>query len=139
MGLKDPSKWIYDRADHRWKHCWNKPHADFVPRYWGQVGKCSNQISDEVATDLLQDSLRDGLYVEDSLVPGDDDSLYPEEVFAVYDGAIYVAVPTRPGISYHGYPYKGTLNKRLMKKLQDKAEKADCSAKFKKWVKEHIK
>ncbi|CAB5646679.1 Uncharacterised protein [Pseudomonas putida] len=69
---------------------------------------------------------------------GDDDLIYPEEVYAVYDGAIYVAVPTRAGYSYHGYPYKGTLNKRLVKKLQEKAEKADCAAKFRKWVKEYI-
>lgn len=138
MEVKDPSEWMYDRADHRWKHCWNQPYADFAPRHWGQVGKCSNQITDAIATELLQGAMRDELYVEDSLTEGDDETFYPEEVYAVYDGAIYVAVPTRAGISYHGYPYKGTLNKRLVKKLQAKAEEADCAAKFKKWVKEYI-
>ena len=134
MEMKPQREWTYDRGDDRWKHCWNKPHASFVPGRRGQVGKCSNQITDSIATDLL----RGGLYDKDLLVEGDD-CFYPEEVFAVYDGAIYVAVPTRPGISYHGYPYKGSLNKRLVKKLQEKADEADCGVKFKKWVKEYIK
>lgn len=70
----------------------------------GSGRKCSSKITDAVAAELLRDSLRDRLYVEDSLVEGDDDLIYPEEVYAVYDGAIYVAVPTRAGYSYHGYP-----------------------------------
>lgn len=104
MATKPASKWIYERGEGRNKHCWNQPRAGFVPGLRGQVGKCSNQITDAVATEL-----------------------------------IYVAVPTQPGKSYHGYPVRGPLPRKLLKKLRQKAEETGCLKAFEKWVRDYIK
>lgn len=31
----------------------------------------------------------------------------PDSQFTYYQGAVYVAVPTEPGQSYHGFPWRG--------------------------------
>lgn len=135
MTTKPARKWTYERGEGRTKHCWNKPFAGFAPSRRGQVGKCSNQITDVIATALLNEGIP-----EECARPGrgGNDS-YPQRIYTVHDGAIYVAVPTQPGKSYHGYPVRGILPRRLVKELRQKAEAAGCLPKFEKWVREYIK
>jgi hypothetical protein len=129
---KDDGKlaYQYERGEGRKKHCWNRPYAGFMPERRGAVGKCANTITDVVAQGLLES----GLYV-----PSDaDDVCYPDEIFNIYQGVVYVAVPTRPGESYHGYPYRGRLTKRLYDALQARATEQNCDREFEKWSKSHI-
>jgi hypothetical protein len=120
--------WKYERGEGRTKHCWNKPHAGFKPSKRGPVGKCANTITDAIAEDLLNNG-----------IPWDDDDDWPEEVYNVHEGAVYVAVPTRPGVSYHGYPYQGRLPDCLVRKLQNKAQEKGCLAEFEKWKRDYLK
>lgn len=133
MEVRESSERIYDRGDGRVKHCWNKDYAGFVPGARGQIGKCSNKITDAIATNLLRSGVYDNRELKEM-----DGYRYPEEIYTVFEGAVYVAVPTRPGISYHGYPFKGSLTKRIVAKLKDIAKDADCDRQFEKWVKEYI-
>jgi len=58
---------------------------------------------------------------------------------------IYEAVPTLPGVSYHGYPWRGDLKGRtkilrsIIKKLRKIAEKDGCLQEFEKWEKTYGK
>jgi hypothetical protein len=121
----------YERGEGRKKHCWDEAEAGFRPGKRGEIGKCSNLITDTIAQQLLEHGL---------IVPPDDDSdeQYPQEIFNIYRGVIYVAVPTRPGISYHGYPYKGKLTKRVYEKLEERSVEQQCNSEFKKWAKTYI-
>lgn len=135
MTTKPVRKWIYERGEGRTKHCWNKPRAGFKPGLRGQVGKCSNQITDAVATELLNGGLPD----EDGRPESPGNDSYPQRIYNVFDGAIYVAVPTQPGKSYHGYPVQGRLPRKLLKRLRQKAEEIGCLQAFEKWVRDYIK
>ncbi len=123
----------YERGDGRIKHCWNRSEAGFEPCGHGQVGKCANTITDDIAQGLLET----GLYLSADMP--DESESHPEEIFNVYQGVIYVAVPTRPSVSYHGYPYKGRLPKRLLDRLRTRAMDQDYESQFKKWTKTFIR
>lgn len=128
------NEWIYERGEGRTKHCWSEPFAGFKPSQRGQVGKCSNKITDAVATKLLNNGIND----TGEQVGREDGVDYPSKIYTVHDGAIYVAVPTCPGISYHGYPVRGRLPRKLVAKLRQKATESDCLREFEKWVREYI-
>jgi len=127
----DP-KWLYERGEGRRKHCWNKSTPGFVPSKRGPVGKCSNLITDSVAQTLLNSGF---------LLPPDEDEdetdWYPDEVFNVHNGAVYVAVPTQPGKSYHGYPYRGRLPKVVVASLRARAAEVGCLEGLERWLKEY--
>jgi hypothetical protein len=120
-------KWQYERGEGRTKHCWNRPYAGFEPGKRGPVGKCANTITDEIACELLN-----------SGIPWGEDGDWPEEIYNVHEGTVYVAVPTRPGVSYHGYPYQGRLPARLVQQLRYKAQEKGCLREFEKWKKDYL-
>ena len=128
------SEWKYDRGDGRYKHRWKKPYAGFVPGSKGSVGKCSCNITQDIA----QEALNKGIPF---LVVERGGKKYPKYIYCVYNGVIYEAVPTLPGVSYHGYPWRGDLKGRtkiprsIMKKLRKIAEKDGCLQEFDKWEK----
>lgn len=125
-------EWLFERAEGRTKHRWNKDEAGFRPGERGQVGKCHKSITPEVATELL----RQGMVYN---APGTDT---PEHVYAVYRGVIYEAAPTRPGISFHGYPWRGdqgrpSLPARILKGLRQWAEQEGSQTEFEAWLKQY--
>ena len=123
--------WRYERGEGRMKHCWGKPTAGFIPSGRGAIGKCSSEISDPVAQQLLD--------AGEPLFEFDGDS-YPSKIFNVYKGVIYEAVPTVPGRSYHGYPWRGDRPPlRIVEKLEQMARADGYGAEFKKWLKENSK
>jgi len=121
------AQWKYERGEGRTKHCWNKPYAGFVPGRRGQVGKCANTITDDIAQDLLRDGF-----------PLDDGGDWPEKLVNVYQGCVYMAVPTRPGQSYHGYPYRGRLPMSILAKLECRAGESGYQQEFKRWKKKYL-
>ena len=134
-GESDP-KWLYERGEGRRKHCWNKSVPGFVPGKRGPVGKCSNLITDVIAKTLLNS----GFHLppdEDEDEDEDHAGWYPDEIFNVHNGAVYVAVPTQPGRSYHGYPYQGRLPKVVVASLRARAAEDGCLEGLERWLKEH--
>lgn len=138
LDSKDSFKWHYDRGDGRYKHCWNKPYAGFVPGYKGSIGKCSCNITQDIAQNILNKGIP-FFFVKKS------GREYPRYIYCVYGGVIYEAVPTVPGISYHGYPWRGDLKGRtkiphsIMKKLRKIAEEDGFLQEFDKWKKTYGK
>lgn len=130
----DSQRWRYERGEHRYKHRWKHDHAGFQPDGPGGCGKCPKHIEQELAERLL--NARGIPFYEH------DDSLYPDKIYVLYGGVPYVCVPTRAGISCHGYPWRGdmparALPKRIERKMQEQAE-ADGNAKeFKAWLKDY--
>ncbi|NOY25435.1 MAG: hypothetical protein GXP62_06135, partial [Oligoflexia bacterium] len=64
----------------------------------------------------------------------DPDDPHPSRFFAVQQGVIYEAAPTRPGLSCHGYPWRGHQPRVIKKKLEAAAELAGCHREFKRWL-----
>lgn len=121
--------WLYDRGDHRHKHHWKHDRAGFVPKGRKEVGKCHSSITTEIAQQLLREGLRYN-------APG---SELVTHVYAVYRGVIYEAAPTLPGLSYHGYPWKGDqgrppLPPRIERKLRVRAQHDGYLKEFEDWL-----
>ena len=126
--------WTYERGEGRWKHCWKRNSAGFVPGARGAVGKCPAHISDAAAQAILNR----GIEVKEA----EDDS-YPARIYAYHDGVVYEAVPTRPGISYHGYPWRGDLPGRsplpgyVRRHLEEQAKEVSQEKELKTWLKKY--
>lgn len=124
--------WRYDRGQHRHKHRWKFDYAEFQPSRKGYVGKCPKHITRELAEKIVNS----GVPVYE--VEG---SPYPERIYAVYQGTIYEAVPTVPGKSYHGYPWRGDLPgrtpppRRVFRELEQNAKNDGTLEEYKRWLK----
>lgn len=126
--------WKYERGEGRHKHRWHHDYAGFKPSEKGQVGMCPKSITQEIATEILNAGVPD---YEDENDP------YPAKIFSVYKGVIYEAVPTIPGQSWHGYPWRGNLKgrpplpRRIKRKLREMAETSDYKKEFEQWLKKY--
>ena len=92
-----PSAWKYDPGVGRCKHRWNRDEAGHVWVGNRRVGKCPKSLRPEDA----EAALNLGFEYFDERNTNDD---YPSRIFAVVDGVVYRAMPTVPGVSYHGFP-----------------------------------
>lgn len=124
--------WQYERGEGRYKHCWKHDCAGFEPSPKGAVGKCHASITDEVATELL----RRGIPYH---APG---TTHVEHVYAVYRGVVYEAAPTRPGVSFHGYPWRGDQNRhalppRIRRALEQRSRESGHQREFQQWMREY--
>ncbi|WP_269900171.1 hypothetical protein [Paenalcaligenes faecalis] len=109
----------YERGEGRYKHRWNKDEAGFEPGARGAIGKCPKSISQDIATKILAKGYP---YFDQ---PDDEQ---PAKIYSVYKGVIYEAVPTIPGVSWHGYPWRGDLSGRntLSRKVNNPALKGEA-------------
>jgi len=124
----------YDPGVNRWRHHWHFRYAGFRPdTKSGARGKCSCAITQEIAQALLDNA------VPGTVLKGG----HPAEFYAVYEGEVYVAVPTVLGQSYHGYPWRGDCNpnqflpQKLIEALAACAAKAGDAKRFKVWMKKY--
>ena len=122
----------YDPAEHRVKHCWNKPDAGFQEIGSGIVGKCPNTLTKQQAEELLRHGIP---YVREG-------GLHPSRIYAVHDGVIYEAVPTVPGVSYHGYPWRkspgrNAIPRLILETLELRATEQNQLRQFKDWMANH--
>jgi len=120
----------YERGEGRTKHCWNQDEAGFQPSPRGPVGKCHNSITDTVAEELLNSGIPE-------ITIDEEDSTFPKKIFNVYRGVPYEAVPTQPGISYHGYPWKGRMSRTTREALQKRAAAEGDEKVFRRWMSDH--
>ncbi len=134
--IEKMGEWLYEPGDNgRPKHRWNNDYAGFVPARNGPVGKCPRHITQGVAQKILnEDAIPVYIGVE---------SAYPDKFYAMYKGVVYEAVPTRPGISCHAYPWRGDLPGRkglpkdVLRHLCQVAKRKDERKEFEKWLKKY--
>jgi hypothetical protein len=94
------------------------------------VGKCPVSLAHKEAQAMLE-----------TTIPWQDtrwDRPYPQRLYAVRDGVLYRATPTRPGYSYHGFPEHPERFPRGARTLKEailqRAREAGCEAGVKKWM-----
>src|SRR5690606_24974604 len=121
-------KYLYERGEGRFKHCWNKPEAGFSPPESAPVGKCSSKITDMIAQTLLDEGVEYRL---------EEDDPHPSKIYNVFEGVPYEAAPTRPGISYHGYPWRGPMPRWIYRILKKRADDQGHGSTFKAWLKKY--
>ena len=123
----------YDKGERRFKHVGTsgEPKIEFIagnPRMW--VGKCPNNLSATDHVRLVNEAI--------PLDNGDRELPLPKKLYTVHDGAIYEAQTSDRGRSYHGYPYRGKLTRRMTEALREMAVRKGCDKAFESWVKDHI-
>lgn len=124
--------WRYDSGEGRYKHRWNKDEAGFEPSGRGPVGKCPKWMDSVLAQRLL-----------DNGIPFWEDDPFPARIYNVCEGVVYEAVPTEPGKSYHGYPWRGDrgmgagLPPRIRRELAKRAESEGKLREFQRWMKRY--
>jgi hypothetical protein len=124
----------YDKGERRFKHVGRKPCAEIVfvdgnPRM--AVGKCPNTLTPQDCEALLRDAVAGP--------NGDREIDFPKKLYTVHDGVIYEAQTTTAGRTYHGYPFRGRLSRKLLRELEKLATEMDCETEFRAWVKSHIR
>lgn len=123
----------YERGANRRKHVGSSNRPEIAATPDGEiVGKCPAQFPDDRKQELL-----------DKAIPYITSPPYSEafskRLFVVdQDGTIYTAQTSNPGDSYHGYPYAGTIGKRLLAALREMAVHDDCEREFEQWCKKNI-
>jgi hypothetical protein len=123
----------YDKGERRHKHVGRgrKAEIEFVagnPRMW--IGKCPRTLTEDDQVRLVNEAIPGS--------NGDRELPFPKNLYTVHDGAIYEAQTTDRGRSYHGYPYRGKLPRRLVDALRAIAVEKRCEKKFESWVKRHV-
>lgn len=120
----------YERGEGRHKHRWKLDQAGFQPGSRGPIGKCHHSIDESTAQKLL----RSGIVAAS---PYQDEEDYPSEVYTVYRGVPYVAVPTTPGKSYPGYPWRGRMAPSVKRELFARARAEGTERVFDTWLSEY--
>ncbi|WP_409523320.1 hypothetical protein [Nitrincola sp. MINF-07-Sa-05] len=126
--------WNFERGEGRHKHRWKQDEAGFQPGRNGSIGKCHRSITEELATEILNKGVP---------VYNDPEDSYPGKIYTLYRGVIYEAVPTTPGVSWHGYPWRGDLPGRpglprsVKNKLESMAQHTGYSEEYEKWLKQY--
>jgi hypothetical protein len=134
-----PYRYLYERGDHRRKHCWGNDRADFVFQSGVLVGKCPKSITDRIAEQVLNSAVAEP---DPFVVPGRVPDTWPKRLYGVYKGVIYEAVPTQPGKSYHGYPWRGRegrgpLPEEVVNTLRELARAENHLEEFERWLSEY--
>jgi hypothetical protein len=93
------------------------------------IGVCPSTLSKQEAERLLRHGAPD-------LSPGAE---HPARIYAVHEGVVYEARPTVPGVSYHGFPWRGRPNhnrlpRPIKRALRTQAERAGYLDAFNQWL-----
>jgi hypothetical protein len=121
----------YDKGEKRLKHEGRGPEPEiqfFKNRPRRFIGKCPAGMAPELRERLLNEAI--------SGPTGDRDIDYPKYLYVVHNGAIYQGRTSDAGVSYHGFPYRGSLSRQLQ--LRKMAESKNCLPAYEGWVKKHI-
>jgi hypothetical protein len=126
----------YDKGERRFKHVGRTDKPEFHydpnrPRHW--IGKCPRNLSSLDHSRLVNEAIASPSDDDD-----DDEPAFQKRLHVVERGAIYRLETTDRGHSYHGYPYRGRLGKRLVAALRGMAKRKECLPDFEVWVKEYI-
>lgn len=128
-------RWKYEpRGNPKPKHGWHRDEPGFEEEKGGElVGKCPANMSLEEAEDLLNHGIHwtnpNSHHIES----------WPERIYAVHNGAVYRAIPTRRGISYHGFPEYHRVPRSLKDQLLARARRLGCEDEVKRWMRTHMR
>ena len=128
-----PFVYRYDPAEHREKHCGLQNKASFQRQGSAWIGQCPANLDKTTAQTLLDNGIGEW---------DDPSESHPARIFTYYQGAVYVAVPTEPGHSYHGFPWRGRpghnrVARHVLKELIKMAENRGEAKALQKWLDEH--
>ena len=132
MQQPNTAQWLYETEWPKRKHGWNKPTAGFVRGQRGQIGKCPLGIAPPQAQAILNRAIP--YYGERR------PNSHPKRLYAVHDGVVYRAMPTRHGISYHAFPEhhskfpRSRAGQQLKQQLIDQARQLGCEAGVRQWM-----
>ena len=132
-------RYQYDRGEHRRKHCWKNDYADFVSQHGILVGKCPKTITDTIAETVLNRAVAEP---DPFVIPGREPDPWPKRLYGAHKGVICEAVPTQPGKSYRGYPWRGRegrgpLPTEVIERLRELAKAEDYLEEFEEWLDQH--
>ncbi len=118
--MESPKR-AYQKGEGRYKHVGKsgEPEISFDngnPKHY--VGLCPMGIPDELRTELLNEAIADD--------NGDRELDFPKRLHVVHNGAVYRAETTDWGKSYHAFPYRGKLGRKLLTALGEMAEAKGC-------------
>lgn len=126
------TEWTYETEWPKRKHGWSEPVAGFVRNKRGLVGKCPSDIAHSQAQAILNRAIP---YF------GERNSQdHPRRLYAVHDGVVYRAMPTRHGVSYHAFPEhhsrfpRSRAGQRLKQQLIAQARQLGCEAEVRRWM-----
>ena len=112
------------------KHHWSEDRAGFVTVKGVEVGKCPASLSVATAESLLEAAV--------PWWPRGWRRKYPQRLYIVYGGVVYRAIPTNPGVSYHGFPELPSLfppsAKEVKEALLEGARASGQEEEVKKWM-----
>lgn len=120
------------------KHKWAKAEPGFD---YGNDNHPEGMCPSTIDRDTAERILRDGIPYSPQGWP----KSHPKRVFNIYQGAVYKAVETIPGVSYHGFPCPGPrthprkadMPKIIKEKLLERARERNCLAEIEAWFKEY--
>src|SRR5438128_928968 len=95
VGGQDRWKYEPDEIPKK-KHHWDLDSPGFVVVGGMEVGKCPSGLSLHKAEEILATGIE--------FFPVGHRHSWPKRIDVVHEGAVYRAVPTNPGVSYHGFP-----------------------------------
>jgi hypothetical protein len=132
---REKIRWKYDAGVQRHKHHWNRPYAGIVFDGKEPVGKCPNNMTQELAEELLNEGIpwydpKRPLICSQTQLP------YPQAIYNVYEGVVYKAIPTQVGCSYHGFPVIKKIPEEIKEQLYQLAEQKGCKRELTKWLKD---
>jgi hypothetical protein len=125
------ARWAYEAEEApKRKHAWSNSCPGFVKHRGALVGKCPHDLTTEEAERLLNTGLP---YPSERW--GKD---WPDRIYVVHEGAVYRAVPTVAGRSYHGFPELPSELRRLPRTFREsllsKARELGCEDQVRRWM-----
>lgn len=96
------------------------------------VGKCPSGMSLDEAERLLNTG------IEWTNPNSHHDEDWPEQIYVVHEGAVYRAMVTRRGVSYHGFPANRRVPPTLRDRILARARELDCEVEVKRWMRKHM-
>jgi hypothetical protein len=124
----------YDKGEKRFKHEGRTrlPEIRFFPKQPRRVeGLCPKGFPEDLRSQLLNEAI--------AAPRGDRDIDYDKYLYVVHEGAIYEARTSDAGVTYHAFPYHGTLSQEIVDQLRSMARNKDCLDGFERWIKSHIR
>lgn len=109
----------------RTKHLGKADEADVVRENGTWVGKCPKGFPKEMAEALLRDAVPEF---------NKNRPEHPRALWAVYQGAVYIAFSSDHGTHWHGFPTNAEPPRKILRALRERADREGQGRALKKWL-----
>jgi hypothetical protein len=129
--------WRYEPESPKRKHHWDFDEPGFVevPKRGApgcvRVGKCPASLTVSDCESLMRDAI--------PWSPAGWDRSYPQRLYVIHERWLYRAMPTQPGISYHGFPEDpdgGSVPESLYERIRELARAKSCEREIERWLRQ---